>query len=144
MLIFYPLHLAARWSEASAAGPRPGPSAFGFCPVGKDGRHTAPVRRSSNLATACLTALDVHTECLRGDLERIPARGPVVLFANHPSGALEGLMLAALCGKARPDLKILASDALLRIPQLAQLAPMLLPLNLSGGAAANAACCALP
>ncbi|KAF5066748.1 Acetyltransferase (GNAT) domain protein [anaerobic digester metagenome] len=90
-------------------------------------------------ATACLTALDVHTECLRGDLERIPARGPVVLFANHPSGALEGLMLAALCGKARPDLKILASDALLRIPQLAQLAPMLLPLNLSGGAAANAA-----
>ena len=90
-------------------------------------------------ATACLTALDVRTECLRGDLERIPAHGPVVLFANHPSGALEGLMLAALCGKARPDLKILASDALLRIPQLAQLAPMLLPLNLSGGAAANAA-----
>ena len=44
-------------------------------------------------ATACLTALDVHTECLRGDLERIPARGPVVLFANHPSGALEGLSL---------------------------------------------------
>lgn len=90
-------------------------------------------------ATACLTALNVRTECLRGDLERIPAQGPVVLFANHPSGALEGLMLAALCGKARPDLKILASDALLRIPQLAQLAPMLLPLNLSGGAAANAA-----
>ncbi len=90
-------------------------------------------------ATACLTALDVHTECLRGDLERIPAHGPVVLFANHPSGALEGLLLAALCGKARPDLKIIASDALLRIPQLAQLAPMLLALNLSGGAAANAA-----
>lgn len=90
-------------------------------------------------ATACLTALDVRPECLRGDLERIPGEGPVVLFANHPSGALEGLMLAALCGKARPDLKIIASDALLRIPQLAQLAPMLLPLNLSGGAAANAA-----
>lgn len=90
-------------------------------------------------ATACLTALDVRPECLRGDLERIPSEGPVVLFANHPSGALEGLMLAALCGKARPDLKIIASDALLRIPQLAQLAPMLLPLNLSGGAAANAA-----
>ncbi len=90
-------------------------------------------------ATACLTALDVSPECLPGDLERIPAEGPVVLFANHPSGALEGLMLAALCGKARPDLKILASDVLLRIPQLAQLAPMLLPLNLSGGASANAA-----
>lgn len=90
-------------------------------------------------AAACLTALDINPECLRGDLERIPAEGPVVLFANHPSGALEGLMLAALCGRARPDLKILASDALLRIPQLAQIAPMLLPLNLSGGAAANAA-----
>jgi len=90
-------------------------------------------------ATACLTALDVSPDCLRGDLGRIPAEGPVVLFANHPSGALEGLMMAALCGRARPDLKILASEALLRIPQLAQLAPMLLPLNLSGGAAANAA-----
>ena len=90
-------------------------------------------------AAACLTTLDVTVDCTAENLERIPAQGPVVLFANHPSGALEGLMMAALCGKVRPDLKILASDVLLRIPQLAQLAPMLLPLNLSGGAAANAA-----
>ena len=47
-------------------------------------------------ATACLTALDVTPDCLRGDLARIPAEGPVILFANHPSGALEGLMMAAL------------------------------------------------
>ena len=47
--------------------------------------------------------------------------------------------MAALCGRARPDLKILASAALLRIPQLAQLTPMLLPLDLYGGASANAA-----
>ena len=90
-------------------------------------------------ATACLTALDVTPDCLRGDLGRIPAKGPVILYANHPSGALEGLIMAALCGRARPDLKILASAALLRIPQLAQLAPMLLPLDLYGGASANAA-----
>ena len=28
-------------------------------------------------AVACLTALDINPECLRGDLERIPAEGPV-------------------------------------------------------------------
>ena len=75
-------------------------------------------------AAACLTALGVRLDCPRDTLARIPLEGPVVLYANHPSGALEGLMLAALCGKVRPDLKIIASDVLLRIPQLAQLAPM--------------------
>ncbi len=80
-------------------------------------------------AAACLEVLETRVNCPPEHLAHIPPHGPLLLYANHPSGALEGLIMAALCGDVRPDLKILANDALLALPQLA---PMLLPLDLTG------------
>lgn len=92
-------------------------------------------------AAACLAALDVRVRSEPHALERIPTQGPLLLYANHPTGALEGLVLLARCGRLRPDLKILTTATLASLPQLAPLAPRLLPLDLSPGAAgaANAA-----
>jgi putative hemolysin len=52
------------------------------------------------------------------DLARIPRRGPTVVVANHPFGGLEGLILADLLLKIRPDAKIMANYLLERIPEL--------------------------
>lgn len=70
-------------------------------------------------ADLALDALQVTLACPRADLARIPARGPVIVVANHPHGALDGLALAALVRRVRPDVRLLANRWLAAIPQLA-------------------------
>jgi putative hemolysin len=62
-----------------------------------------------------LLRIQVHVD---GDVDEIPERGPVVVVANHPSGGLDGLALAHLVQRRRPDVKILANHLLTRIPEL--------------------------
>ncbi len=52
------------------------------------------------------------------DLERVPATGPVVVVANHPFGAIEGVALAIAMNRVRPDVKVLANFILGRIHEL--------------------------
>lgn len=52
------------------------------------------------------------------DLARIPRTGPVVVVANHPFGAAEGIVLARVLGIVRPDVRLLANHLLGRIPEL--------------------------
>lgn len=63
-----------------------------------------------------LDALDVRFEAAETDLARIPRKGPVVVVSNHPFGAVEGVVLAALLGSVRPDVKIMANHLLRGIP----------------------------
>ncbi len=53
-----------------------------------------------------------------GDLARIPASGPLLVAANHPFGALEGLVLARILGRVRPDARLLANSLLTLIPEM--------------------------
>ena len=55
------------------------------------------------------------------DRANIPATGRVVIVANHPLGALDGLSLLKLVGEIRRDVKIVANDMLLRFDALASL-----------------------
>ncbi len=55
------------------------------------------------------------------DRTNIPATGRVVIVANHPLGALDGLSLLKLVGEVRRDVKILANDMLLRFDALTTL-----------------------
>lgn len=50
---------------------------------------------------------------------RVPTQGPLVVLANHPHGALDGLALFSLLQQVRPDVRILANHLLAAIPQLA-------------------------
>ncbi len=56
-----------------------------------------------------------------GDLARIPATGPAVVVANHPFGGIEGLALALMLLRVRPDVRLMANRLLGRIPQLAEI-----------------------
>ncbi len=50
--------------------------------------------------------------------ENIPAKGRVIIIANHPLGALDALALLKLIKEVREDVKIVANDILTRIEQL--------------------------
>ena len=52
------------------------------------------------------------------DLDRVPASGPLLVVANHPHGALDGLVLAEVLRRVRPDVKLLGNDLLARIPEM--------------------------
>lgn len=69
-------------------------------------------------------ALDVLGVSVRAEgegFEGVPSTGPVVLVANHPFGALEGLVLAKALLPVRPDLRFLANYMLAAVPELRDL-----------------------
>lgn len=55
------------------------------------------------------------------DRSNIPASGRVVIVANHPLGALDGLSLLKLVGEIRRDVKIVANDMLMNCQALESL-----------------------
>ncbi|PQJ83478.1 lysophospholipid acyltransferase family protein [Aliivibrio sifiae] len=68
-----------------------------------------------------LQRLNVTYDIHQGELEFIPKTGPVVIVANHPLGALEGVILAEMVGRVRPDVKVLANEYLKQIPEISEL-----------------------
>ena len=65
-----------------------------------------------DFADKLVSILDVKIEGEQELIDKIPKEGPVVLCANHPFGGLEGVILARIIGKARPDLQVLVNFAL--------------------------------
>ncbi|UTW04591.1 lysophospholipid acyltransferase family protein [Amphritea atlantica] len=60
------------------------------------------------------------------DLMNIPSSGRVLIIANHPLGALDGLALLKMIGEIRKDVRIVANDML---SSFSQLSPLLLPVD---------------
>lgn len=52
------------------------------------------------------------------DAQQVPATGALIVAANHPTGAMDGLALAARVGRVRGDVRLLANHALAGIPEL--------------------------
>jgi putative hemolysin len=78
--------------------------------------------------------LGVSLEAGANEMQRIPAAGPTIVVANHPFGAVEGILLAEMLLRIRPDVKILANHLLGRFPQMREL---LIPVDPFGGAGAT-------
>uniref|UniRef100_A6VVF3 L-ornithine N(alpha)-acyltransferase n=1 Tax=Marinomonas sp. (strain MWYL1) TaxID=400668 RepID=A6VVF3_MARMS len=68
-----------------------------------------------------LEALDIDYSIAKGSIDQIPKDGPVVIVANHPLGAIEGVVLADLVGQVRSDVKVLANELLKRLPEISDL-----------------------
>jgi hypothetical protein len=65
-----------------------------------------------------LDALDISFKTDDCDRKRIPVSGSAVIVANHPYGIVEGLILAALLDRVRPDWKIMVNSILASIAEL--------------------------
>lgn len=67
-------------------------------------------------------SLKISADCNAAtDLSTIPTSGSLLLVSNHPLGGLEGILLAHLLLKVRPDLKVVTNELLCRVPELAEL-----------------------
>lgn len=79
---------------------------------------------------AALDHLQARYRAEPAEVARIPARGRLLIVANHPSGALDALALLDLVGTVRQDVRIVANDLL---GLLGGLRGLLLPVRILGG-----------
>jgi len=80
-----------------------------------------PYLRGLDLIEQVMDHFNIRCELAEGDLENIPAEGPVVLVANHPIGSLDGLALLRAVAAVRPDVKVVANQMLNHIEPLRSL-----------------------
>jgi putative hemolysin len=73
-----------------------------------------------NVFDGILREMDVEYSVREGDLKRVPLEGPAVVFANHPFGMLDGILMASLLLRLRPDVKLLANQLLGCMQELSQ------------------------
>ena len=52
------------------------------------------------------------------EIARIPATGPVIVVANHPHGLVDGMIMAEMVSRVRPDFRILTRSLLTGIPEI--------------------------
>ena len=65
-----------------------------------------------------LQEIGVSYDIPEEQLSRIPEEGGFITVSNHPYGGVDGLILNAVFGARRPDMKILTTFLLARIPSL--------------------------
>jgi putative hemolysin len=100
----------------------------------------ATIHRSPGNQSFCeklLASLNVQVKLDERDRERIPAKGPVVVVANHPFGMIEGAVLATLLMRVRPDVKLMANQMLAIIPELREHLIMVDPFGTEDSTRAN-------
>ncbi len=62
-----------------------------------------------------IRVMEFNIEFDENELKRIPAKGPVIVVANHPFGGLDGLLLIKYLSKVRPDVTVMANFLLQKI-----------------------------
>lgn len=70
-------------------------------------------------------------------LSKIPSKGPLMVVANHPFGAVEGVILVKLLKQIRPDVKVMANYLLGKIPEMRENLIAVDPFGTSDSAKAN-------
>ncbi len=88
-------------------------------PVGREGVFTSAVRR-----------LGIQPDVSQGDLAKIPAKGPLLVVANHPYGIVDGLLIGHLIATRRADIKLISHALLCQPPEARD---CLLPIDFGAG-----------
>jgi putative hemolysin len=79
--------------------------------------HKAQELPGDNFPEKVLKAMNVSYHVSLEELDRIPETGPLYITANHPFGGIEGIVLAAMLKKVRPDVKFLVTRFLRYFPE---------------------------
>jgi putative hemolysin len=72
------------------------------------------------LLETLLSEMKIDLEVPSNDLERIPAKGPLIAVANHPFGVLDGAVISVILSRVRPDVRVITNSLLADIPELHQ------------------------
>jgi putative hemolysin len=78
------------------------------------------LRGGSTIFQSLTRIFDLRLQVSEEDRRRIPADGPVVVVANHPTGAIEGIGVAALLDSVRRDVRTLSHVWFGRYPEIAR------------------------
>jgi putative hemolysin len=89
-----------------------------------------------SLVGRLLQTLAIETRIAKKDLEHVPRKGAVLVVVNHPSGLLDGAVLATLLSSLRDDVRVLANHLLASIPEIRDL---LIPADVLDGKSATRA-----
>ncbi len=81
-----------------------------------------------------LEHLDILCTLPAHDLEQIPAHGPLIVMANHPTGTLDGLALLYAVSRVRRDVKVVTNRMLTHLEPLSSL---FIPVDNLGGRTAK-------
>ena len=98
-------------------------------------RQLPPNLVAADFAAAALDKLGVTWSVDPAEIQRLPSSAGLVVAANHPYGGIDGLAAIAGIAARRPDLKVLATQALASIPALRSL---LIPVDNFGRADSRA------
>lgn len=96
-------------------------------------------RDTRSFVRAVLDALAVEVRVSPTPSGRVPPTGPLVVVANHPFGAIEGLALADTILSVRSDVLVMANLLLGRIPELRPLFGLVDPFGTERSPRASAA-----
>ena len=62
--------------------------------------------------------MGIRIDTPEAEIARIPPTGPLVVVANHPSGLVDGMIMAEMINRVRSDFKILTRSLLTGIPEV--------------------------
>jgi putative hemolysin len=90
--------------------------------------------QSGSFARRALKVLSVNVVISDAELAHLPQSGPLIVVANHPHGALDGLGLATTLERLRSDVRLLANVMLQRLPEMRDLCFFVDPFGGTGAA----------
>lgn len=88
--------------------------------------NTAYTDDGVSFAARAIKELAIDCRITKGGIDNIPKSGPFIVIANHPHGALDGLLLADIVVRQRPDAKFLGNFLLEKVEPMRE---MFLPVN---------------
>jgi putative hemolysin len=113
-------------SESSSWYSRLLASLSGMNPLHSIYKSIGPTQGPVEYATRALSAMRIDCVPSEQSLAHLPRSGRVIIVANHPCGALDGLAAIRVIGTRRSDVRVLANADLVSI---AELTPLLLAVD---------------